>query len=73
MIQWIITILIVILALYFAIKWILHYFRKQQKKTDDCAGCSSDCSQCPLHTELEGLAKLKDQRSRKSSSGSSTS
>ncbi|TVQ86074.1 MAG: FeoB-associated Cys-rich membrane protein [Bacteroidetes bacterium] len=57
MIQWILTIVIVVAALFYAVFRIVKYFRKPAKtKPDECSDCSSDCSHCPLYHELQNPA-----------------
>jgi len=49
MIQIILTSVIVLGAVFYAVFLLVKRFRKPAKKTkQDCAGCSSDCSNCPL-------------------------
>lgn len=56
MIQWIITILIVAAALFYAFYRLIKYFKKPKIKAEDCAGCSSDCDQCPLMTDIKNIS-----------------
>lgn len=49
MTQIILTSVIVLGAVVYAVYLLVKRFRKPVKKTQqDCAGCSSDCSNCPL-------------------------
>lgn len=49
MTQIILTSLIVLGAVGYAVFLLIKRFRKPAKKpSQDCAGCSSDCSNCPL-------------------------
>ncbi len=60
MTQWIITILIVLAALYYVVYRMIKYFKKPKIKAEDCAGCSSNCDQCPLVTDLKSISAKKD-------------
>ncbi|MBW6478579.1 MAG: FeoB-associated Cys-rich membrane protein [Bacteroidales bacterium] len=60
MAQWILTILIVLAALYYAVYRAIKYFRKPKVKAEDCAGCSSNCDQCPLVNDLKGIGTRKN-------------
>ena len=52
MIQWILTILIVLLAFVYAGYRIKkRFFTKEEAKDPDCQGCTSDCKSCPLSAE----------------------
>lgn len=48
MIQWIITIIIVVAAITYAGYLIYSRFRKKPVKDPDCNSCASDCTNCPL-------------------------
>lgn len=64
MIQWIITIIILLLALAWAGKHLYRFlFKKKTKKDDACAGCSSDCSTCPFFDQatFENMTKEEHQ------------
>lgn len=56
MFQWIATIVIVLAAITWAIVLLVKKFAGQKKPPSDqkdCDGCSSDCQQCPLITNLK--------------------
>ncbi len=63
MVQWILTFLVVILAAIWATRRLLKFFRKTKKQEpplpEECEGCSSDCTSCPLHISPD------DYRSKK--------
>ncbi len=52
MTQWVITIIILGIAMGYAVYRLYRYFRKSGKKPADCDGCSSDCSSCSLNVSI---------------------
>ncbi len=57
MVQWILTFLVVILAAIWGIYRLMKFIRKTKKQEppspEECNGCSSDCTTCPMHISPE--------------------
>jgi bacterioferritin-associated ferredoxin len=65
MLQWILTIIIVLAATAYAIYKIIRRFKTPARKKDpDCSGCSSDCGDCPLAAEILKKKNLSGQNQR---------
>ncbi len=53
MLQWILTIIIVLAATAYAVYKIIRRFKAPvRRKEPDCNGCSADCGDCPLASEI---------------------
>jgi hypothetical protein len=60
MTQWIITIIILLLAFGYAINKLIGVIRRPKKRpSDPCNGCSSDCAACQFMTKDNLSDKLK--------------
>ncbi|MFW5757725.1 MAG: FeoB-associated Cys-rich membrane protein [Bacteroidota bacterium] len=59
--QWIITIIVSVLAFGYALFKIFKLLKKptsgKTSKADDCEGCSSNCNECPLKTDMDELLR----------------
>lgn len=55
MVQWIITILIVLAACAYVGYKVFQYFRGPAVKDSECSECSSDCSECPLTSSFQNF------------------
>lgn len=64
MIQWIITIFIVVAAITYGGYRIYNRFRKKPEKDPDCNSCSSDCSNCPLMEQAGQINKAVNHEHR---------
>jgi hypothetical protein len=53
MIQWIITLIIVVAALVYWGYRIYKYFFSKPENKSDCDGCSADCKSCSMNIEKQ--------------------